>query len=379
MAALGGSAPTVAQTIIMQNGATLRMAGGATLDLNGATLDFGTAGETTRLEEADGGRVMGGVLTATRMLNAPSNDDVAGLGFVISSEASLGATAVTRGHAAQFGGENRSIRRYYDVAPASNSGLDATLTVHCADAELGGLTENELELFRLTDDGATWSRRGADGRDLGTNTVTLNGVDAFSRWTLGATSQPLPVELTTFDAALDGEAVQLNWETASETNNAGFDVERSRAGSEQWTKIGFVEGAGTANETRTYRYSDTAIPFEASRLSYRLRQVDLDGTSSYSANVEVRLHAPDRVALHAPYPNPFGGRTTIRYELPQTDHVYLAVFNMLGQRMAVLADAPQPAGHKEISFDARALPSGVYFIQFRTGTHVRTRKITVVR
>jgi len=81
------------------------------------------------------------------------------------------------------------------------------------------------------DDGATWSRRGADSRDLATNTVTLSGVDAFSRWTLGATSPPLPVELTTFDAALDGEAVQLNWETASETNNAGFDVERSRAGS----------------------------------------------------------------------------------------------------------------------------------------------------
>ena len=173
-------------------------------------LDLGDAGETAQLEETEGGRVTGGLLMATRSLAAPSGVDVAGLGAIVTSSQALGATTITRGHDVQFGGQHRSIQRYYDIIPATNSGLDATLVFHYNDAELGGLPEEELVLFRSTDEGFIWRSRGFDSRDPVANTVTLSGIDAFSRWTLGATSQPLPVELTAFEAALDGDGPGLD-------------------------------------------------------------------------------------------------------------------------------------------------------------------------
>jgi hypothetical protein len=407
MAVVGVKTAT-AQTITVQNGATLHIANGGVLDLNGSTLDFGPLGATARLEETGGGRVTGGVLTADRLLDAPSGVDVGGLGLAFTTDQHPGAVTVTRGHAVQTAGGNTSIARYYELERVPNGivsgSLDLTLVVRYADAELGPLPEGELELFYSADGGATWQRRGFDSRDTDANTVTLSGIDALSaaegRWTLGASSQPLPVELTAFEAALDGgEAVRLTWTTASETNNAGFHVERARlerahvehasddgASDEDvgdagvvWERVGFVDGAGTTSEARRYRYRDAALPFGAERLRYRLRQVDLDGTTSVGPEVEVTLSAPERVALHAPYPNPLVGRATLRYELPQAARVRLAVYNALGQRMAVLAEEEQPAGRKEIALEARRWPSGMYFVRLEVGSAAYTRKLTIVR
>lgn len=388
LTALGFALPAQAQTVAVQNGATLRIANGV-LDLRGSTLDLGGVGEAARLEETESGYVTGGSLTATRVLDAPSGVNIANLGAIITSSRSLGATTITRGHIIQYGGGHPSIQRYYDIVPEVNNGLEATLEFHYDDAELGGLPEEELELFRSADGGATWSRRGFAHRDSAANTVTLSGIDAFSRWTLGASSQPLPVELTAFEATLDGDAVQLTWATASETNNAGFHVERALAagsadeGAEEasaaWQAIGFVGGAGTTSAPRNYGYRDAALPFGAERLRYRLRQVDLDGTASFGPAIEVQLGAPEQIALHAPYPNPVAEQAMVRYELPQAARVRLAVYNALGQRTAVLVDSPQPAGRKELRLATHTWPSGVYFVQLQVGSTAHMRKITVIR
>lgn len=189
----------------------------------------------------------------------------------------------------------------------------------------------------------------------------------------------LPVEMTAMDATLDGEAVRLVWQTASETNNAGFEVERRNSSEEQWTNLGFVDGAGTTRAPQTYRFEDADLPFETDTLVYRLKQIDVGGSFAYSDEVEVAQGAPERLALHPNFPNPFSQRTTLRYEVPTVTAVQLAVYDALGRRVAVLVREEQAAGRKELTFDARGLPSGLYFVRLTSEGAIRSRKITVVR
>ena len=385
---LGSAAPAVAQTITIQNGATLSLSGGGTLDLNSATLNLGTTGV---LSESGGGRASGGTVTATRTLNSPSDVNIAGLGFVLSSPQNLGSTTITRGHTPQTGGGNTGIARYYDVTPTNNSALNATISFTYLDAELNGLSESTLELFRSTDGGANWERRGFTSRDATANTVTFGGVDAFSRWTLASSDSPLPVELVDFTATVDAEAVALRWQTASETNNAGFEIQRAEAtgagtteneaetADRTWTSIGFMEGAGTTEQPQRYQFTDAGVPFGAQALAYRLKQVDTDGAFEYSPVVEVALTLPERFMLEANYPNPFLHATTIRYALPRSEHVRLAVYDALGRMVRVLVDQTQPAGQRAVTFDGSALPSGLYLYRLTAGSNTETRRMVVIR
>ena len=159
------------------------------LDLNGNIADLGTSGT---LAESAAGRVKGasGDIRATRDLNAPSALNVAGLGAELSSSPNLGATEIRRGHAPQSGNSNSGIERYYDIIPANNAGLDATLKFNYRQAELNGLTEANLVLFRSTDSGSSW-RYQSGTADTTNNTVTQSGIGAFSRWTAAAIDQPI--------------------------------------------------------------------------------------------------------------------------------------------------------------------------------------------
>ncbi len=187
----------------------------------------------------------------------------------------------------------------------------------------------------------------------------------------------LPIELTAFEAVCEQERVVLTWETASETNSAGFEVERSVEG--LWKTVTFVPGGGTTSEPQTYRYADDALPYAAETVFYRLKQIDTDGAFEYSDEVEVERGAPERLALHPNYPNPFRAQTTIRYEVPQAGPVRIVVYDMVGRRVGTLVDGKQPAGRKEVVFDARRLASGVYFVRLQAQGQTLTRKLTVVR
>ena len=195
---------------------------------------------------------------------------------------------------------------------------------------------------------------------------------------IGPDATALPVELAAFDATQADGAVRLDWETFSETNNAGFAVERQVDG-RAFTEIGFVEGAGTTNQPRSYRFTDDAVPYETETVVYRLRQVDTDGTSTTSPEVEVRPDAPERLVLHGNYPNPFGQTTTIRYALPRAADVHLVVYDALGRHVATLANEEQPAGRKHVVFDARGLASGLYVVRLQAGNQAVTQRMTVVR
>jgi len=372
-----GARSAAGQIITVENGATVEMDNGGVWDLRGSTVDLGGTGSTASIAEL-GGRFANGTLTATRSLNAPSQADPGRLGAKISSSASLGATTVTRGHAAQTGNSNASIRRYYDLSATTNTGLDATLTFTYRDAELNGLSEGSLVLFRSTDGGATWSEEGQDGRDATANTVTLSGIDALSRWTLGSASSPLPVELARFDAQTDAEAVVLRWKTASETNNAGFEVQRTTA-VKSWTTIGFQEGAGTTTDSHTYRFRDTDVPYEADSVTYRLRQVDTDGTAHLSSPVTVARAEPERVRLRTVYPNPARQTTTIRYEVPKATDVRLRLFDVLGRRVATLHRGSADAGRHTVQPDLSGLAAGTYLIRLAAADQRQTQRLVVVR
>jgi len=175
------------------------------VDLNGKVITLGTA---ALLAETPGNTVKGasGHLETTRNLNAPGNNNVAGMGFEITSAANLGSTVIKRGHAAQSGNGNQSILRYFDVIPANNSGLNATLVYRYDDSELNGQTEANLELYRSTDGGASWTAEGGAANGSG-NSVTQSSIASLSRWT--AADQSLVSSISAPEIDVRGNAISI--------------------------------------------------------------------------------------------------------------------------------------------------------------------------
>jgi hypothetical protein len=204
------------------------------------------------------------------------------------------------------------------------------------------------------------------------------GLTETSEFAVTGPNDVLPVELSAFTAEMRGEEAVLAWTTASETGNAGFGVERSLDGG-AFAEVGFVDGAGTTTEARSYRFADRSLPFGAQAVTYRLRQVDLDGTVAFSDAVVVRRGAPAGLALHAAFPNPVRGAATVRYELPDAGPVRLALYNVLGQQVQVVAEGEARAGRVEQTLDTRRLASGIYFLRLETPQGVRTQRLSVVR
>jgi len=166
-----------------------------------------------------------------------------------------------------------------------------------------------------------------------------------------------PVELTSFNAKAIGNSVNLTWVTATETNNKGFEVERKSG--EVFESISFVDGFGTTTESKNYSFTDKNL--NSGTFVYRLKQIDFDGTVSYSNEIEVDITIPDQFSLDQNYPNPFNPATKIQYSLASDSKVTLKIFNTLGEEVATLVNTAMPAGLHNVNFDASKLNSGVYF------------------
>ena len=167
----------------------------------------------------------------------------------------------------------------------------------------------------------------------------------------------IPVELTSFTASTNENQVTLNWSTASEINNHGFEIQRSSNG--EFVTVGFVEGHGTTTEIQSYSYTDREIT-EGS-YGYRLKQIDFGGAYSYSDVIEVDVTNPKEFALYQNYPNPFNPSTNIEFSLAVDSKVSLKVFDILGQEVANLISSDLVAGSHSVDFNASLLNSGVYF------------------
>lgn len=192
--------------------------------------------------------------------------------------------------------------------------------------------------------------------------------------------QSIPVELTSFVASIEKEGISLSWTTATEINNSGFEVERAVENDNKvlrFEKIGFVEGAGTTTEIREYSYLDKSAP--AAKLKYRLKQVDYDGSYEYSNVIEVDLSTNLTFELAQNYPNPFNPVTIITYTIPYNAKVQLAVYDVLGQRVAFLVNENLERGVHKVEFNGTDLNSGIYFYQLVVGNNVTTRKMMLLK
>jgi hypothetical protein len=190
-----------------------------------------------------------------------------------------------------------------------------------------------------------------------------------------------PVELSSFTAEnVDGEVV-LKWQTATETNNQGFEIERLQDSKienlNDWKTIGFVSGFGTTTELKTYSFNDNKI--SSGNYTYRLKQIDFDGTVSYSNEIEIDVTGPKEFTLFQNYPNPFNPSTIIKFALPVDSRAKINVYNSVGQLVETLVDKEMESGYHEVNFNASRLASGVYLYQLQAKDYVSVKKMLLIK
>lgn len=188
----------------------------------------------------------------------------------------------------------------------------------------------------------------------------------------------VPVELTSFTVRLYNDNVILNWSTATELNNLGFEIERSDD-SNEFLRLGFVEGHGTTTEMQEYSFIDNTLLNEGN-YSYRLKQIDLDGTVTFSEIVEIEFNnLPTSFVIYQNYPNPFNSSTVIKYEVPEEKQITITLYNSIGEEVSTVINEVKKAGRYSVTFDSPNLPSGIYFYRIIAGNFVDTKKMILLK
>jgi V8-like Glu-specific endopeptidase len=205
-----------------------------------------------------------------------------------------------------------------------------------------------------------------------------NGTSFFrSEFWAAVDSGIIPVELTSLTVVAYDQSVEISWITATETNNAGFNIERSHGIIHDWFEVAFVNGKGTTTERNTYTYTDREL--QVGTYFYRLKQVDFDGTFSYSPEVEVSVLTPDDFTLFQNYPNPFNPSTKIKFAIPVKTQLQLNVYNMLGEKVAEVFSGILEGGFHEFNFDAANLSSGVYVYRIESDKFTDSKKMSILK
>jgi hypothetical protein len=206
-------------------------------------------------------------------------------------------------------------------------------------------------------------------------TQTSGYLDTNS-YTLWVGGTPLPVELSSFSAIVLENAIRLDWRTETEVSNYGFEVLRSNQ-NDNWSVLGFVQGHGNSNSPKDYSFTDNSV--SGGKYSYRLKQIDTDGSFEYSKVIEVDLGSLGKFELSQNYPNPFNPVTTIRFLLSESGNVKLTVYNIVGEQVAVLVDGFREEGVYTINFSAESLPSGLYIYTIDSNGSKQSRKMILAK
>ncbi|MDR3666203.1 MAG: endonuclease [Ignavibacteriaceae bacterium] len=214
----------------------------------------------------------------------------------------------------------------------------------------------------------------------GTDTLINYKIDGKQR--TDVSTDATPVELVSFNAAIDQNNINLNWKTATELNNSGFSVERGSVknsdGELIFNKIGFVKGAGNSVSPVSYSYSDKLN--NPGVYYYRLKQIDNNGSFKYNTPVEVNFKPVVKgYYLEQNFPNPFNPSTTITYSLPEASNVKLSVFNALGQQVKIVENVYKNSGSYKVTLNADDLNSGIYFYKIEAGKFSQIRKMILVK
>lgn len=317
----------------------------------------------------------------------------------------------------------RSINYGTDWSNIASGTSEQLNSVHFANASFGWACGNNGTIIHSTDGGLTWSPQtsgttehlqsikfydASSGIAVGYNGVMLKTNNGGTIWTkyetvapyslyevaiLSASSAvvvgangtiikgenlPLPVELTSFTARVSGSTVTLLWETKTEIDNYGFEIERKTATS-TWQKIGFVEGHSTTNSPKYYNFTDS--PRGNGKFQYRLKQIDNDGAFEYSSVVEVDLSGllPMEIEIKN-FPNPFNPETNINIRVPETSETTIELYDLTGEKIATLDELVIEKGSiYALKLDGSMLPSGIYIIHVTAGKHRNSHKIMLMK
>jgi photosystem II stability/assembly factor-like uncharacterized protein len=278
-----------------------------------------------------------------------------------------------------------------------NSGIFMGLNgIYFKDVNIGWGVSDVGTIFFTTDGGISWTSQPCG------SPFTLKEAYFLHQgkgWTVGESgtivmynNPTVPVELNSFTASVNGNNVQLKWITSTEANNRGFEIERkiisprSTGENPDYVRIGYVKGNGTTTKSSSYSFSDRELATGV--YSYRIKQIDFDGTFEYmelSGNVEIGLPASFKLSQN--YPNPFNPSTRISYELPVSGNLTLKVYDILGNEVATLANGFKEAGNHNIEFNASELSSGIYYYQLKAAeqrtenkqSFIQTKKMILIK
>lgn len=327
------------------------------LDLNGFDADLGTTG--TLFGEQGTSRVIGnngGAVLYTTILNAPTLANPANLGAFITSVQNLGNVTIRRGHQSQVNGygNGNSILRYYEITPANNTALDATLRFSYFDEELNGLAESALVLFKR-DNAVSWSSDGFDSRNTSINYVEKTGIASFTRLTLSSPNNALPVQFSLFNIKCEGSKIIVNWKTAQEQQSSHFNIERSVDGV-QWVTIGTVPAAGNSSSERSYVFTDNS-PGQTNY--YRIAEHDINGRLVYSGVLRASCGTSDMFNL---WPNPLQGVLLINIVTNSASPCRIKVFDSKGG-LVKIHQGSVLQGSNQLRIDLGKLPNGMYIVE----------------
>ena len=245
---------------------------------------------------------------------------------------------------------------------------------------------NNGGVFHTSNNGTTWTQFNLglanffSGQMLGVdfsgpNEVVVGG--AASQLIKVELNNVVPVELVSFSCEVNYPSVKLHWVTATELNNQGFEVERKTSESDQWKKIGSVNGRGTITTPSEYYFNDENLT--SGKYNYRIKQIDFDGSFEYSEVITADLSTPSAFELGQNYPNPFNPSTRITYSIPKSSFVTLKVYDILGNEIATLVNQTQDAGNYNVSFNAENLSNGIYIYSLNADNFTDVKKMILMK
>ena len=263
---------------------------------------------------------------------------------------------------------------YWDMnVNGGASGYDYNITL-ALDSSMLGTAPNNASLRLTKRTGGSWLVAPGSVPDNVNMLVTQTNYTSFSQFAGTDATDPLPVDLLSFSGRILGRDAKLYWSTATESNNAGFDIERKAEGG-NWVKAGYIMGAGNAASVKQYSFTDPGLA--PGVYQYRLRQVNFSGIGTYSKEISLKVSGKPVFVVSNIFPNPIVSAATFEYQLPSDYRVTVELFNMGGQKMATIINKDQAAGSytQAINADQLRLANGSYMFKV-TAVDKATNSVT---
>ena len=280
--------------------------------------------------------------------------------------------------------DESNISKYRYVVESEELSFSGDATLRLADSTLAGMDAPTSVQVYQRDSPGTGTFESIPTSVNSDETEVEATTSALGEFVLASNTEPLPVEFTDITVTRDGEAALVQWQTATETDNAGFEVQHRGPGAEDYAEAGYVESkadGGTTTQPTSYQYE--VADLNPGIHQFRLRQIDTDGTSHLSQMVSLTVGMKQPLRLMRPLPNPVRTSAKIRFGVQHPASATVELYNVLGQRIATLYDGrPAPGEMQTVRLGPQELSgvsSGVYFVRLKANGASRTRRLTVVR